>query len=314
MQKTTKPIIIALGGNALNDPKGRMGYLEQLKNIETTAKIIADIARNNKKIVLTHGNGPQVGNILLQQEYAKEYTLPMPLSICGAQSQGQIGTMIVNALNNEFKKQNSKNKSVAIISHILTNHNDPAFTKPSKPIGPIYTPIEAEKLKKQGMTLREITVNAFRRVVPSPMPLKILELETIKILLEKNIIPVAIGGGGIPIVEEKRKLKLIDAVIDKDLASQLLANHLKADDLIILTNVKNVALNFQKSNQKWLNEITLSDAHKYLKNNEFGTGNMKPKIEAIIKFLENGGRKATIGHINELEKILNGKAGTMIVK
>ncbi len=317
MKKRSKIIVIALGGNALSSPRGKGGYLEQLKNTEKTAREIAKIAKKGWRIVITHGNGPQVGNILLQQEYSKEYVPCMPLSVCGAQTQGQIGTMLVNALNNEFKKHSLKTKAVAIISHVLINKYDPDFSKPIKPIGPIYTPREAEELRKQGMTLKKIMPGAFRRVVASPMPLKILEIEVIKNLLEKGFIPIACGGGGIPMIKSRSmrdKLKPTDAVIDKDLTSQVLAIQIKADYLIILTNVKKVALNFQKANQRWLDKLTIAEARKELKKGEFAPGSMKPKIEATIKFLKKGGSKAMIGRLNELQKILQGKAGTTIIR
>ena len=332
MKKNSKIIIIALGGNALNSPlppdlklgsegQGKGGYLEQLENAEKIAKEIAQVVKKGYKIVITHGNGPQVGDILLQQEYSKEYVPIMPLSVCGAQTQGQIGTILVNALNNELQRQNLKTQAVAIISHVLVNSKDPAFLNPSKPIGPIYTPKETKELKKQGMILKKIMPGAFRRVVPSPLPLKILELTAIKNLLEHGLVPIAVGGGGIPVVEDpllfapaqKKGVKLIDAVIDKDLATEILASQLKARELIILTRVKKVALRFQKSNQKWLDRLTLQEASKYLERGEFPAGSMGPKIEAVIKFLEKGGEKAMIGPLDQLEKILNGKAGTTII-
>ena len=311
-KKNSKTIVIALGGNALISPNDREGYSEQLKNAKKIAKQIAETAKKDLKIVITHGNGPQVGNILLQQEYSKESVPAMPLFICGAQSQGQIGTMLALCINNKLKKQNLKTKAVAVISHALVNSCDPAFLNPDKPIGPIYTPKEAKKLKKQGMILKKIMPGAFRRVVGSPLPLKILEIEVIKNLLNQGFIPIVVGGGGIPVVEHSGKLKPVDAVIDKDLSSQVLANQIKTDYLIILTNVKKVCINFQKPNQTGLNKLTLTQAQKYLKKGEFGAGSMKPKIEAAIKFLKQGGKQVMIGHLNDLQKILDGKAGTII--
>jgi len=205
----------------------------------------------------------------------------------------------------------------------LVDQKDPAFQNPTKPIGPIYTPKEVKKLKKQGQVFKEIMVGAFRRVVPSPLPLKILELKAIKGLLEKNLIPVACGGGGIPVIEtspasfarpKRCGIKLIDAVIDKDLASQVLANEIKADALIILTDVKKAALNFGKPNQKWLNKLTLQEAKQYLKEGHFPKGSMGPKITAAIKFIENGGKKVIIAHLKDLMPAMEGKAGTTIEK
>jgi carbamate kinase len=311
-KKNSKTIVIALGGNALISPDHREGYSEQLKNAEKIAKEIAQVAKKGYKIVITHGNGPQVGNILLQQEYSKESVPMMPLFICGAQSQGQIGTMLALCINNKLKKQNLKTKAVAVISHALVNPRDPAFSNPDKPIGPIYTPKETEKLKKRGMVLKKIMPGAFRRVAASPLPLKILEIEVIKNLLNQGFIPIVVGGGGIPVIEHSGKLKPTDAVIDKDLSSQVLANQIKADYLIILTNVKKVCINFQKPNQAGLNKLTLAQARKYLKKGEFARGSMKPKIEAAIGFLKQGGKQVIIGHLNDLQKILNKKSGTII--
>lgn len=314
-----KLIVIALGGNALNSPEGRGGYFEQLENAKEAAKEIAKVVKRGYKVAITHGNGPQVGNILLQQEYSKDHVSSMPLAICGAQSQGQIGTILVETLNNEFNKptvhtqRNLKTQATTLISHVLVDQKDPAFKNPTKPIGPIYTPTEARKLKKQGMILKKIRIGAWRRVVPSPLPLKILEIEAIKSLLDKNLIPIAVGGGGIPVIENRGRLKIIDAVIDKDLASELLASQLRADVLIILTNVKRVALNFQKPNQRWLNELTLEAAKQYLKEGQFSPGSMGPKIEAAIKFIENGGKKAVIAHLKDLLPALGGKSGTTII-
>lgn len=296
----------------MSSPDSKGGYFEQLKNAERTAKEIAKIAKEGWRIVITHGNGPQVGNILLQQEYSKEHVASMPLSVCGAQSQGQIGTLLVNALNSEFKKQGLKTRAVAVVSHVLIDSRDPAFSNPSKPIGPIYTPQEARELKKQGMVLKKIMINAFRRMAPSPLPLKVMEFNAIKNLLDAGLTPVAVGGGGIPVVLKQRKMKLVDAVIDKDLASQVLASQLKADDLIVLTNVEKVALNFQKPNQKWLSRLTLNEARKYLKKGEFAPGSMGPKIEAAVKFLEKGGHRVIIAHLKKLSLALRDKSGTMI--
>jgi len=320
MPKTSKLLVIALGGNALtphhfvSQSGGGDGFEEQVKNVENTSKLLAKVIKKGFKVVITHGNGPQVGNILLQQEYSKDQVSPMPLSICGAQSQGQIGTMLVEALNNELKLQNLAQNTVSLITHVLVDQKDPAFQNPTKPIGPIYTPNEIKKLKKQGQVFKEIMVGAFRRVVPSPLPLKILELKAIKGLLEKNLIPVACGGGGIPIIAGQGKLKLVDAVIDKDLASQALANEIKADALIILTDVKKAALNFGKPNQEWLNKLTLQEAKQYLKEGHFLKGSMGPKVTAAIKFIENGGKKAVIAHLKDLMPALKGKAGTTIIQ
>ena len=271
----SKTIVIALGGNALIFAKSKKAYSDQKKNAEKTAKKIAEIAKKKHRIIITHGNGPQVGNILLQQERAKNKIAPMPLSVCGAQSQGQIGTILAIALNNEFQKQNIKTLAIALVSHVLVDAKDSAFSTPTKPIGPL------------------------RKLVASPLPQKILEIDAIKSILEKGLIPIVVGGGGIPIIKDKGKLQLIDAVIDKDFASQILANELNADELIILTKIKKVAVNFKKPNQKWLDKLNIKQAKKYLQENQFAEGSMKPKIQAAIKFLEKGekNKKVIIGNL-----------------
>lgn len=312
MKRNHKILVIALGGNALNSPEGRGDYLEQIRNARKVAKEIAKVVKLGYEVVITHGNGPQVGNILLQQEYSKEHVSPMPLAVCGAESQGQIGTILVKVLNNEFKRLNLKARAVALVTHVLVDKKDRAFKNPTKPIGPIYTPTEARQLRKQRMVLKKIRVAAFRRVVPSPIPMEILELEGIKAILKNGLIPIAVGGGGIPIIKEASRLKSVDAVIDKDLASEVLASQLKANALIILTNVKKVALNFGKKNQMLLNKITAGEAKNYLVQGHFPSGSMGPKIEAAIKFIESGGEKTVITDFEHLIPALKGKAGTTI--
>lgn len=275
LKKPNKIIVIALGGNVLNSSNNNGGYLEQVKNAKKTAKKIAEIAKKKYRIIITHGNGPQVGNILLQQEYSKKHIAPMPLGVCVAQTQAQIGTILATALNNELQKRNLKTQAITLISHVLVDIKDTAFSNPLKPIGPFY------------------------KLVASPLPLKILEINAIKHLFEKEFIPIVIGGGGIPVIRQKTKIKLIDAVIDKDLATQILASELIADEMIILTNIKKVAINFQKPNQKWLDKLNVKQAKKYLQENQFAEGSMKPKIEAAIKFLEKGGKKVIIGKIDK---------------
>lgn len=314
MPQKSKLIVIALGGNALNSPRGRGDYFEQLQNAEKAAKEIVKIINKGYKVVITHGNGPQVGNILLQQEYSKDYVAPLPLSVCGAESQGQIGTILSQAINNELKKKEIKARAIAIVTHVLVDKKDPAFQNPTKPIGPVYTPNEAKKLKKEEKIFKEIQIGAFRRVVPSPKPLEILEIEAIRGLLNANLIPIAVGGGGIPVVKKHRGIKLVDAVIDKDLASALLAYQLKADEFIILTDVPKVAINFGKKGQKWLDKLTLAQAKQYMAQGYFPSGSMGPKIKAAIEFIEKGGKKAVICHLRDLTLALAKKTGTQIIK
>lgn len=307
-----KKILIALGGNAIKSPGNEETYEEQLRNAQKTAKYISDIVRKDFRVIITHGNGPQVGDLLLQQELCKEYVSPMPLGICGAQSQAQIGIMLKHCLENAFRKSEIKKQVSLIITQVLVDRRDPAFSRPEKPIGPIYTPAEAAKLRKSGMVLKEIMAGSYRRVVPSPMPQQIIELEIIKHLFDQNNVVIAGGGGGVPVIFQKGKFKTTEAVIDKDLASQILANSLGVETFLILTNVKKVALDFRKPQQRWLNTMSVDEAKKYFEEGHFSPGSMGPKIEAAIRFLEKGGEKAIIAHLKDLLPALEGKAGTMI--
>jgi carbamate kinase len=288
----SKTIVIAIGGNALNSADGKGGYLEQRRNIEKTAKKIAEIAKKKYRIIITHGNGPQVGNILLQQKCAKNKIAPMPLGVCVAQSQGQIGSILATALNNELQKQNLKTRAITLISHVLIDVKDSAFSNPTKPIGVSH------------------------KLVPSPLPIKILEINTIKHILEKGFIPIVAGGGGIPVIKKNGKLQLIDAVIDKDFATQILANELDANEMIILTKIKKVAINFKKPNQKWLKKLNVEQAKKYLEQGQFAEGSMKPKIQAAIKFLQKETRLRQ-GYGGQSKKVIIGKIdklGTTLTK
>ncbi len=317
-------IVIALGGNAIRSPRGSGRFEDQFRELEIFAESFKKIVRRGHKIVITHGNGPQVGDILLQQDLAKEHVNPLPLAVCDAQTQGQIGFMIQEAILNSFRKLGIKKEVVTIVTQILVDKNDPAFQNPTKPIGPFYTPIEALEFKRKGIPMKEITYRSFRRVVASPRPKEIIEVEAIGELVNQGMIIIACGGGGIPITLEREKYRPIDAVIDKDLASSLLAQEIKADILLILTNVKNAYLNFGKKNQCSLKNLTLKQAKKYLKEGQFPQGSMGPKIQASIDFIEAGGkprtkafgtvrgRKAIIAHLRDFSLALAGKAGTTI--
>ncbi len=292
--------VIALGGNAILKSNEKGTFQQQLKNINKTVKQLRVLLKKYR-IVITHGNGPQVGNLLLQQERSKQKIPSMPLDVCDAMTQGQIGYFLQINLRNELKKP-----VTTVMTQVLVNRKDPAFKKPTKPIGPYYP----RKIFKN-MTKQE---EGWRKVVPSPKPRKIIELGGIKNLVKKGIIVIACGGGGIPVVLKKRKLIGIEAVIDKDYASQKLATELKAETLILLTNVNSVYLNYGKKNQKPLKKIIVEEAMKYLKQGHFKEGSMKPKIEASIEFLKKGGKRVIITELLSLEKALKNKAGTIITR
>jgi carbamate kinase len=266
------------------------------------------------KIAITHGNGPQVGFILLRSELASHVLHTVPLDSCGAETQGSIGYMIQQSLYNELKKR-SINKCIAtVVTQVRVKKNDPAFKNPTKPIGPFYEEDKAEKCEKvRGWSMVEDADRGWRRVVPSPMPIRIIEQDVIKTLIAQGVVVIGVGGGGIPVVEEAGKLKGVEAVIDKDLASALLAVGIKADLFLISTAVEKVALNFGKHNERTLDKMTLAEAKKYHKEGHFPPGSMGPKIQAVINYLQNGGKKALITNPNNIERALLGKTGTWIV-
>ena len=304
-------IVVALGGNALTKKGEKGAYKELIKNIKKTSKNLIDIIKDNKVIIVS-GSGPQVGALVLQNELSKKKVPEMPLNVLDAELEGELGYMIELALNNELKK--SKRKSVTVLTQVLVDKNDKGFKNPTKPIGLFYSEKEAEKLRKKGFKIIYQVGKGYRRVVASPTPLEIIEINQIKDLMEKGNIVIAAGGGGIPVYRSDKGLKGIDAVIDKDRASSLLARNIKADLLLILTDVDKVALNYKEKNQKFLNKLSVKNAKKYLKEGHFKEGSMKPKIEASINFLENGGKKVIITSISKVKESLKGKNGTLIVK
>ncbi len=301
--------VIALGGNALTGKDRKADINLQFETTKNTAKSIAKMIKNGWKVVITHGNGPQIGSLLLQQ---KKAGISMPLHVLGALTQGQIGYIIQQCLLNEFKIQGIKREIVTIITQVIVDEKDEAFKNPTKPIGPIYNDIEARKMKKN-YTMGKVE-NGWRILVPSPKPLSIVESEIIKKLIEENIIVIAAGGGGIPVIRKNGILKGIDAVIDKDLASQKLANEINADILLILTDVEYVYLNYGKENEIALRKIKMDEIQKYFEEGHFPAGSMAPKIEASINFIRNGGKRAIITSIDKAWDALQGKAGTHIYR
>ncbi|MCJ7617567.1 MAG: carbamate kinase [Desulfobacterales bacterium] len=309
MKKTDKTLLVALGGNALIK-KGQEGTIEQqFENLVLPISQIAGLSRKYR-IIITHGNGPQVGNLLLQQECC-DAVPKLPLEILVAQTQGQIGYMIETTLDNELIKLGINDQFFAtLISYVVVNDKDPAFKKPTKPIGPIYSEQEAASLPY----LIHKTAKGFRRVVASPRPVSIVEKREIKKLIEMNFIVICCGGGGIPVIREERAFQGIDAVIDKDLASAKLAEEVGVDVFIIATDVQGVALNYGKKDQKFLRSITLEQAELYIKEGHFPAGSMKPKIEAAMQFIQRGGKRAVITSLENIEQAILGESGTEVVK
>lgn len=303
----TKLAVVALGGNALLRA-GQKGTIdEQEQNVYDTCASVYELIKQDYNLVIAHGNGPQVGNILLQNNAGyKMHGLPeMPLDICGAYSQGFIGYMIEQQLRNVLEERGTERDVLTLITEVLVDKNDPAFANPTKPIGPYYTKEEAEKISAEtGAIFKEDAKgNGWRKVVASPTPLTIGNRKSIERLAREGQVIVAVGGGGIPVFYVKpNKLQGIDAVIDKDLASALLANQINADEFYILTDVPKVYINYRKENEKALDVITLDEAKKLLADGEFGEGSMAPKMRAAISFVENGGKECVITEASQLGK------------
>ncbi|MGD1074805.1 MAG: carbamate kinase [Thermodesulfovibrionales bacterium] len=305
--------LIALGGNALI-LAGEKGYIEeQFNHADACMKHLAGLISQGMRVVITHGNGPIVGNILLRNECAKDYIPPMPLYICVADSQGGIGAMMAQSLRNQLKKLGIATTVLAMITHALVDKADPAFQDPSKPIGPYYSDAAARSHRESdGWVMRKVRAKGWRRLVPSPIPHKIIEREAIRSALDNGMIAIASGGGGIPVIEENGILKGVDAVIDKDHSASLLARELGLKRLIILTDVDGVYLNWNNKKRKRIERLSLDDARRYLREGQFPPGDMGPKIEAAIAFIASGGEETIIAQPEEVAKALSGRAGTRI--
>ncbi|NLT95855.1 MAG: carbamate kinase [Clostridia bacterium] len=306
-----KKVVLALGGNALGST-----LKEQMEAVKNTAKAIADLVEEGYRIVIAHGNGPQVGMINNAfSEYAKkDPKFPfMPLSMCVAMSQAYIGYDLQNALREELLDRGIKKSVTSLITQVIVDEKDPAFLRPTKPIGPFMTEEEAEKARANGMVVVEDAGRGYRRVVASPKPQDIVEIETVKTLMDAGEIVIACGGGGIPVVKEGNHLRGVGAVIDKDFAASLMAEKIDADIFVILTAVEKVAIRFGKPDQEWLSELTVETAEKYIAQKEFAEGSMLPKVQAAISFASSRpGRKALITSLEKAAEGLSGKTGTWI--
>lgn len=304
----SKPILlVALGGNALIR-KGQHGTIpEQLENLRVPLRQIARLAEAYR-IIITHGNGPQVGNLLLQQECCSEVPR-LPLEILVAQTQGQIGYMIESTLDSELMSLgvDKEHYIVSVLSYVVVNEDDPAFLSPSKPIGPAFNEAEAARLPYP--TVR--TDKGYRRVVASPKPVTIVEKREIKRLIDRGFIVISCGGGGIPVIRDSRTFHGVDAVIDKDLASARLAGEIGVDIFLIATDVESVALHYeQETRRSWLRSLSVGDAGRFLEEGHFPPGSMGPKVEACVEFMKHGGTRAVIASIERIEAAVQGTAGT----
>lgn len=307
-------IVIALGGNALQSGDAEPTAQAQLEVVRRTCEQIAQISSQGYEMALVHGNGPQVGRILLASETAKDVTPAMPFDVCGAMSQGYIGYHIQQALRYALARRNRSVPVVSITTQMVVERDDPAFQSPSKPIGPFCTEEEARRLEREkGYTMREDAGRGWRRVVPSPLPRRIVEIDAVRRLWDDTIV-VTCGGGGVPVVENPDgSLAGVAAVIDKDFAAELLAEQVKADVLLILTEVEKVAIRFGKPDQEDLDHLTLETAARYVDEGQFGAGSMLPKVQAAMKFVRaNPDKRAVISSLDKALPALEGRTGTQI--
>ncbi len=315
MPKKAKKIVIALGGNALQSGKSEPTAEAQLEVVNKTCEYIADISVMGYEMGIVHGNGPQVGRILLASETAKDVTPAMPFDVCGAMSQGYIGYHLQQGMRRALEKRGKKTPVLTVVTQMVVDKEDPGFANPTKPIGPFYPEEEAKALQtEKGYSMKEDAGRGWRRVVPSPIPKEIVEIDAVKTLWDTTIV-VTCGGGGIPVVRnEDGSLQGVAAVIDKDFAAELLAESIDADILMILTEVEKVAVNFNKPDQQDLSTLTLTEAEKHKADGQFAPGSMLPKVEAAMKFVKAFPEKeAIITSLDKAIEALEGKTGTVIV-
>ena len=310
-----KTALVAVGGNSLIRAGEKGTIAEQLANTRRTAVAIVGLIRLGYRLVITHGNGPQVGAQLLRSERASDVAYGQTLDVCGAASQGEIGYLLAQSLRNELAAQSIEVPVVSLVTQTLVSADDPAMQHPSKPIGPFYSKADAEDKRRQlGWTIVEDAARGYRRVVPSPEPVEIVELDAIRSLMEKGALVVSVGGGGVPVVSDHGELHGVEAVIDKDRASALLAAELGVDWFVISTDTDYVYLNYKKPGQTPLTLVTAEEMKKHLLDGHFPPGNMGPKVESVLRFLESGGREAVITSFEHLCEAVMGSAGTHIVR
>ena len=310
-----KTAVVALGGHAITHPDREDTIANQFANTRESLNGLIELIKEGYNLVITHGNGPQVGNVLLRIELARDKAPILPLGVCVADTQGGMGYMIEQSLQNRLRAEKIERPVVTLITQVVVAEDDPAVHNPTKFIGQFYSEEEARDFEKsRGWTMKEDSERGYRRVVPSPMPLEIVAAETLKKLVSDGTIVIAGGGGGIPVyIDKNGNYEGMDAVIDKDLASAVIGKEVGAEILVILTSVDKVALNFGKPEQKDIDKMTLSEAKNYHSQGHFAAGSMGPKIKAAIKFLEEGGSLVTISNVPDAHNAILGKAGTIIV-
>jgi len=309
-----KTVVVALGGNAITREYEEGNITQQFQNTRQSLTSVVELIQKGNRVVITHGNGPQVGNALIRVEETRHMVPALPLGGSGVDQEGGMGYMIEQCLQNKLYEHHIKKSVITVLTQVLVDQNDSSILNPSKFVGPFFKEEQVEQLQKErGWIIKEDPGRGFRRVVPSPKPQAIIEKEIIKLLVSKDVIVVAAGGGGIPVYrKESGWLEGVDGVIDKDLASAVLARDIAAEELIILTSVDKVSINFNKPNQEDLDTLSIPQAKKYMEEGHFPTGSMRPKIQSAINFLEQGGKKVIITSIDKAVNALKGKNGTVI--
>lgn len=307
--------VVAVGGNSLIKDKNHKTIPDQYQAGAESMAHIAGMIDKGWDVIITHGNGPQVGFILRRSELSLHELHPVPLDYCGADTQGAIGYMFTMALHNEFRERGISKEAATVVTQVLVDSSDPAFQNPSKPIGSFMDEESArDRAEQDGWQVVEDAGRGWRRVVPSPLPKRIVQANAIQSLVADGFVVVAVGGGGIPVVEdEEGNLQGVEAVIDKDFASSLLASELNADLFLVSTAVEKVALNFNRPDQQWLDHVTLEDARRYMEEGHFAKGSMGPKVAAVLEYLEAGGKQAVVTNPENIERALAGETGTRFV-
>jgi len=315
MTAVNTPTIIAIGGNALIKRGERGTVTEQMGHASACMAHVADMVNRGEPVVITHGNGPIVGNLVIQMECARNTVPPMPLFIADADSEGGIGFMLQQSLYNHLSRHSSDVDVVSVVTQVVVDASDPAFTNPTKPIGPFYTALESVQLSRErGWKMTQDAGRGWRRVVASPRPLRIVEAAAIKRIAESGIVVIAAGGGGVPVVEDDDgTLSGVDAVVDKDRASAVLAREIGAERMIILTSVDSVYLDYGVKGERRIERMGIDEAKEYLEAGQFPPGSMGPKVEASVEFIRSGGREVIITSPEKLEYALSGRSGTLVV-
>jgi carbamate kinase len=306
-------VLVALGGNAMTSPDGRARPTDQIAAVERAAKRLADVVAAGHELSITHGNGPQVGNLLVKNEIAASVVPPVTLDWCGAQTQGTIGMIIMNALERELRERGSGRPVAAVVSRTRVEAADPGFTHPTKPIGRYLSEAEARAMVEHGQVWEDRGEHGWRRVVASPEPMEMLDAATAQALLDAGFVVVAAGGGGVPVVRDADgSVRGVEAVIDKDLGAALLGQTLGVDVLVIATDVEHVVVGFGTSDARDLGRVTPAELRSYASRGHFASGSMGPKVEAAIRFVESGGRRAVITSLDRIADAVNGAAGTVV--